>query len=282
MKTNPIKIPAKDGYLLSAIVKEPDTTPKGVIQINSGTGVLQKLYANFASFLTESGYITVTFDYRGIGESAPTSLKDFDASMADWGKKDITGIFDWIVEKYPDQKKILVGHSIGGQLFGMMDNYAKIDKIILIGASTGYWKDLSKPHRFMLPLLWYGFVPLSAKIYGYINSKLIKQGENLPKRVGLEWRDWCTSANYFEKYFDKKLQPIYYEKITAPIKAFQILDDYIANDITVPKLLAFYKNAPVTYEKIYPNDLGVNKIGHFGYFSRKFRDSLWTNLLADL
>jgi predicted alpha/beta hydrolase len=35
--------------------------------------------------LTECGYFTLTYDYRGIGNSKPESLKGFQANLEDWG-----------------------------------------------------------------------------------------------------------------------------------------------------------------------------------------------------
>ena len=277
-----ITIPAKDGYQLSAILREPKTTRKAVVQIHCGTGIPQRLYSNFAIYLTENGYTTLTFDYRGIGKSKPKTLSGFGATLRDWGQKDMTGVFNWVLEKYPNDKKIIAAHSMGGQMIGLMENNNKIDQLFLIASSTGYWKDMSSPYKWILPPMWFLFIPLSTGYYGYANSKKIKQGENLPKGVALEWRKWCINPNYFEDEFGKTLHPLYFDQINVPLKSIQISDDPIANNITSNKLLNYYKNAAITIDKVSPKELGVNKIGHFGYFSRKFKKTLWNKLIIDM
>lgn len=277
-----ILIEARDGYKLSATIQRPISKIKGVIQINCGTGIPQKVYFNLANYLTEYGYITVTYDYRGIGDSKPINLKEFEAKIEDWGILDMTSIFDWIINEFPNEKKIIIGHSMGGQLVGLMDNYHKIDKLILIASSTGYWKDMSSPYKWLMPPLWFLFIPLTTFIYGYANAKKIGQGENLPKGVAIQWRNWCINPNYFDDHFQKSNTRLFFEKLTIRLKSIQITDDPIANELTSNKILKYYKSANIQIEKISPEQLGVKKIGHTGFFSRQFKDTLWNNLRKDI
>ena len=282
MHQDHIKITTKDGYHLSATIRKPSTATRGVIQFNGGTGIPQSVYANLASFLTENGYITVTYDYRGIGQSKPATLKGFSASLEDWAIFDMTGVFDWILKEYPHQKKIVIGHSLGGQLVGLMENNIHIDQLFLIASSTGYWRDMSSPFKWLMPPLWFLFIPLTTFVYGYANAKKIRQGEDLPKGVALQWRKWCIHPNYFETHFEQSNTPLFFENVKIPLKSIQITDDPIANEITANKLLQFYKNAKIEVEQLIPSQLNVSKIGHTGYFSRKFKDNLWQNLLNDI
>ncbi|WP_297513847.1 alpha/beta fold hydrolase [Flavobacterium sp.] len=277
-----IIIETRDGLKLSATIRRPLTEIKGVVQMNSGTGIPQKVYSNLAIYLTQSGYVTVTYDYRGIGNSKPKSLKGFEAKIEDWGILDMTSIFDWIINEFPNEKKIIIGHSIGGQLVGLMDNYHKIDKLILIASSTGYWKDMSSPYKLLMPPLWFLFIPLTTFIYGYANAKKIRQGENLPKGVAIQWRNWCINPNYFDDHFQKSNTRLFFDKLTIPLKSIQITDDPIANEITCNKILKYYNAAKIEIEKIRPEQLGVKKIGHTGFFSRQFKDTLWKNLKTDI
>jgi len=277
-----ITISANDGYQLSAILREPKNDRKAIVQIHSGTGILQELYSNLAIYLTKNGYTTLTFDYRGIGRSKPKTLRRFDATMRDLGQKDMTGVFDWVIENYPEYKKIIIGHSIGGQMIGLMENYHKIDQLFLIASSTGYWKDMTKPYNWQVLPIWFLFIPLSTYFFGYATAKRIKQGEDLPKGVALEWRKWCINPNYFEDEFNKTLNPLFFDKINIPLKSIQISDDPIANEITSNKLLKYYKNAKISIDKVSVEELGVKKIGHFGYFSRKLKQTLWNKLIDDM
>jgi predicted alpha/beta hydrolase len=280
--TENITIKARDGFNLSATIRRPLNDLKGVIQINSGTGIPQKVYSNLSAYLTDYGYATVTYDYRGIGDSKPENLKGFPAKMEDWGTLDMASVFDWIIENFPNERKIIIGHSMGGQLIGLMDNYHKIDKLILIASSTGYWRDMSSPFKWILPPLWFLFIPFTTFIYGYANAKKIRQGEDLPKEVALQWSKWCKDPRYFDEDFQKSKTNLFFDKLKISLKSIQITDDPIANEITANKLLKYYKNAIIEIEKISPEQMGVKKIGHTGFFSRHFKATLWQKLLMDI
>lgn len=277
-----ILIEARDGFKISATIKRPMADIKGVIQFNCGTGIPQKVYSNLATYLTECGYVSVTYDYRGIGKSKPNSLKGFPSNIEDWGILDMTSVFDWVISEFPNERKIIIGHSMGGQLVGLMENCQKIDKLILIASSTGYWKDMSSPYKWLMPPLWFLFIPFTTFFYGYANAKKIRQGENLPKGVALQWRKWCVNPNYFDDDFQKSNTRLFFDKVKIPLKSIQITDDPIANEVTANKILNYYKNARIEIEKINPIQYGVKKIGHTGFFSRQFKDTLWKNLMIDI
>ena len=88
--TRDIEIPAIDGFALAATVYEPDALTDKVVLITGGTGVLRCFYDPFACFLQRQGFGVVTFDYRGIGDSRPLSLKGFWAQMHEWPQNRLT------------------------------------------------------------------------------------------------------------------------------------------------------------------------------------------------
>ena len=74
--TRDITIAADDGVPLAAQLFLPpaDTGTGPLTVVASATGVPQRYYSRFASYLAEQGRPTVTFDGRGIGRSAPTGV----------------------------------------------------------------------------------------------------------------------------------------------------------------------------------------------------------------
>ena len=69
---------------------------------------------------------------------------------------------------------------------------------------TKYWL-FRTTYRRLMPPLWFLLIPSMVAVYGYANAKIIGQGENLPKGVALQWRDWCINPNYFDDYFKKSI-----------------------------------------------------------------------------
>ena len=43
-----------------------------------------------------------------------------------------------------------------------------------------------------------------------------------------------------------------------------------------------YKETPTNMMKHVPKDYGAKKIGHFGVFSRKYRDSFWKKIAEEI
>jgi predicted alpha/beta hydrolase len=274
VNTSQHKIPSRDGFILSATLLEPKSL-KGCIQLNSATGVKKEFYLNFAKYLADEGYAVLLFDYRGIGESRPASLKGFKALNHEWGMKDMAATLDWLDNRFPSHKKYFIGHSAGGQQIGFMDNHHKINKAISVSSSTGYWAWLQSPYRYFTLWVWYVLAPIFTSTIGYLPSSWFKLGEDLPKGVANEWRSWCLSKNYFGKYLGKTISQHFFDQVKTPIHFLYPADDTIATDRTVESLKNFYSASPTTIEKIHPVDYGLKKIGHFGFFSRASKETLW-------
>ena len=84
-----MSLTASDGLVLGATLY-PATRPRRARLIVAGaTAVPQGFYRRFAEFAAAQGLETLTFDYRGIGQSRPPSLKDFRMSLLDWGQLDL-------------------------------------------------------------------------------------------------------------------------------------------------------------------------------------------------
>ena len=69
------------------------------------------------------------------------SLKGFNASVEEWGSKDCAALLDWLTDRFPGAERIVVGHSVGGFVTGFVTNGTLIDKMLLVSAHTGYWRD---------------------------------------------------------------------------------------------------------------------------------------------
>jgi predicted alpha/beta hydrolase len=273
-----ITIPAAiDGFPLGGFLLEPPATihPKAIIQLNSATGVRKEFYLKFAHYLAHQGFIVVGFDYRGIGASRPRHLRGFEAYMRYWGERDMTGVLDWVQAQYPAVKKFVIGHSIGGQLIGLMPNHHLLSGIVTIASSSGYWRIMPAPYRYFTALIWYGFIPLTTALLGYAPAKRIGQGEDLPKGVAREWATWCKNDRYIASEFGATIQQHYYTDVQQPLKAYILEDDTIATHHTVPALLKLYTNADICVESIAPDDIGAKQIGHFGFFSERIGKPLW-------
>lgn len=275
------KIKCTDGYELSAILLQPSQT-KAVVQFNGGTGIVKEFYLNFLMHIASQGYAVLLYDYRGVGESRPASLKNFEATMSDWGRKDMTDTLHWLAEHFPDLPIFLMGHSMGGQQIGMMSNHHLLKGALLIATSTGVISSITKPYRYFASIMFNVYTPLAIALFGYVRLKALGVGEDLPKYIATEWIAWCNHKNYFFDFIGRTLHNTHYDKIEIPIYAYIIEDDPIANIKSVADLLKGYKNAKISTEIIKVADYQVKKIGHLGLFSRRFKENLWHKPIKEL
>lgn len=274
-----IFINAADGYRLSALYFQPLGKSIGTIVISSATGIKKEFYINFSYFLLQRGYTVLLFDYRGIGGSAPRNLKTSKAFMHEWGTKDMNAIVNFLVNEKKLTDITWIGHSVGAQLIGFLDNHQHIRKVLAINAALGYWGYFPFPKNYVVWILWYIIGPSLVKIYGYGTMKKIGWGEDLPKNILLEWRQWCLSKGYFRSFLQKKIHADKFYHFTAPITAVYTSDDFIANDKTVPLMMNFFPNSPSEIRKVRVKNYTPYKVGHTGIFRKKFKKNLWPVLV---
>ncbi|HUM52826.1 MAG TPA: hypothetical protein PK431_13465 [Chitinophagales bacterium] len=275
MITTEVNISSKSGNTIALRIRTPDTSIKGVVQINTGTCIPQKIYWKFAEFLCNHGYITITYDY------SDASNYSSDVTHIVW-LKDLESVFYYVLENYPSLKKYVVGHSSGGQLVGYINNCNKIDKLFLVACANGYIGNLNFISRIGLTLFWKIIVPLSIKKYGFMNNKILGTNGGFPKNIILELRNWCYDKDFFVPFFKQKNIPSYYHTITNPVKAYQLADDAIANKKSCEYILNLYNNAEKSIEILHAKNYGMKKFGHRGFFFAAAEKKLWYKFLDDL
>lgn len=91
--------------------------------------------------------------------------------------------------------------------------------------------------------------------------KKIGVGENNPKSIVLQWRNWCLNKGYMKFEMDHDYLKSTYDKYSNQIKPLLTL-------------LNFYLNAEVEQIMLNPHNLGLKKIGHVDFLSRKYKKSI--------
>lgn len=285
MNKTSLKITCEDGVELSAILFTPNK-PKAAVMISGATATPKEFYFAFAEYLVENNYAAICYDYRGICSSQPLNgLKGCEFEYLDWGMKDMPAVLDYLSNSFPDIPKLISGHSVGGQKFGMMPNHKKVSGMVTFASSAGYWGYMPFAYRLQTHFFFEFLRPISNWIYGYTAAKRLGLMEDLPKNITNTWREWCSVPEYFfdKKYYAETAAKGFYDSIEFPIQLFWTTDDTIVNQRSVD---AFWKNVKSTkgieIRKISPAEFGVKSIGHFGLFRRKFKETLWPLVLNKL
>ncbi|WP_179993008.1 MULTISPECIES: alpha/beta fold hydrolase [unclassified Acinetobacter] len=273
-----LTLKCQDGYQLSARfypVTETESK-KSPILICPATGITKQFYHIFSCWLQTQGYAVMVFDFRGIGESLKGSVKQSKASIVQWGQLDIPAAIDALLAKTQAAKVILLGHSAGGQLLGIVPNYVKVEKVVAIAGSTGHIKGLRGRTKLLAPVMFNIIFPLARITKGYGPTQAIGMGENLPKDVAREWAEFCSKPGYIINAIGKKIAPAhdYHAQITCPITSIWASDDEIATQANVKDLLRLYPKAATEMIELKPQEYGHKGIGHMLMFKNSHQN-LW-------
>ncbi len=267
-----VAVGARDGRALGGLYLEA-RAPRGALVVNGATGFRREFYLKFARYCAQRGFHALLYDYRGMGASRGAPPAQESARMSDWGRLDMPGALAWLEARCPRLPLFTLGHSVGGQLIGCMDNQAAARAHVMVATSIGYWRGQRLPFRYLALAFWKGYGPLELRLRGYVPRGVLWRGEALPPNVFLEWRKWCLRPEHFAP--DLLGETSQFAAVRAPLLSLSFSDDPIATPQAVAALLALYPNAQVERRTTTPAEAGVRTIGHHGFFSERHRETLW-------
>jgi predicted alpha/beta hydrolase len=268
--TAAVTLVADDGFPLAATRFKATGARRGVALIAPATGVRQRYYARFATFLASRGWDVLTWDWRGVADSRhEIGWRDPRFTMRSWGTLDLRAAIDWADARARGAPVVLVGHSYGGQAPGLADNGARLDAMVFVGSQHGWLGNWPWPLRAPLWFFWHVVVPVLTGVLGRLPSTRIGLGEDLPFHVAREWARWCRRRSGLGEWEG-------HASLTAPILAYSFSDDLIAPRAAAEALLAKYTaSRGVEHRHVEPHELGRDRIGHFGFFREGVAPGLW-------
>lgn len=276
--------PAADGFVLGGFAwRHPQADPsRPVVIINAATSVRCRYYLRFADYLFANGFDVMTYDYRGIGESRPASLKELKASWSDWGALDFEAMLQRARREFPGQPIDVVGHSFGGCAVGLAASAGAIRRVATMGAQFAYWRDYAPGLRWRMLGKWHVLMPLLTRLYGYFPGKRLGWMEDTPAGVV---RDWATPHPRYEgrpsgRRLAAKRNGQPFAQVSAAVLAISLSDDPFGTVAAIERLLAYFSNSPRTHLRIAPQDIGETEVGHFAFFHSRFDTRLWPIILG--
>jgi predicted alpha/beta hydrolase len=278
------KEPAADGFILGGFTwrhaNQDPTRP--VVIINAATSVRCRHYSRFADYLFANGFDVITYDYRGIGESRPASLKGLEASWSDWGMLDFEAMLQKAQREFPQQPIDVVGHSFGGCAAVLGASGQVIRRLVTVGAQFAYWRDYAPAHRWRMLAKWHVAMPLLTMFYGYFPGKRLGWLEDTPAGVV---RDWSMPAARYEKrpsarVIHAKCGQLPFRNVTAQTLAISLSDDPYGTIPAIERLLGYFTHSTNTHLRIAPEDIGEEEVGHFAFFRSAYQATLWPIALS--
>lgn len=276
----PFKETASDGFILGGFTwRHPSgDADRPVVIINAATSVRCRHYSRFADYLFAHGFDVITYDYRGIGESRPASLKGLQASWTDWGALDFEAMLKRAQREFPRQPIDVVGHSFGGCAAGLGASGHLIRRLVTVGAQFAYWRDYAPAHRWRMFGKWHVVMPLVTMLCGYFPGKRLGWLEDTPAGVV---HDWSTpTARYEKRPSGQDIHARNFAAVTAKALAISISDDPYGTIPAIERLLTYFTGSTNTHLRIAPEDIGEKEVGHFAFFRSAYQATLWPIALA--
>lgn len=275
-----VALTTSDGFVVKATHFQPTSESVsgciGKIIVAGATGVPQGFYKRFAEFAASQGYQVLTLDYRGVGLSKPASLKGFEMEYLDWAKRDLKAAVDYMNQD--NLPLFMVGHSFGGHAFGLLDNHGAVLKLCTFATGAGWHGWMPKAEQLKVQMMWNVIGPVLTTWKGYLPWKMLGMGEDLPLGVYKDWRKWCRYPNYFFEDPDMKGIDKPFSTVKASIRAVNSVDDMWAPPQSRDAFMKAYTGAKVELIDLRPADVGMQSIGHMGYF-RPQAKPLWEKTL---
>lgn len=270
---------ARDERELAAdLFTPPPEKIRAVCVLAPAMGVRRGFYRPFARYLAEGGLVVLVPDYRGIGGSAPPSLRGFKAELHEWAALDLHAALDELRRRFPNQPAVWVGHSVGGQLFGILAR-PPVARALLISSQSGNPRCWRGVGRTAITVLWYFAIPILTWLLGWMPMRVLRQGENLPAGVAQEWARWGRHPDYILSYARSQPQAAFFT-YSGPLRGYIFSDDPWAPRAGVLALLAGFTATEPEVIHVEPHEVGLPSLGHFGAFRPTARERLWPTFRA--
>jgi predicted alpha/beta hydrolase len=268
------QIRTKDDRQITITCYSPEEANERIVIIGPAARLTQDEYLSFSLFLQSGGFTVITFDYRGVGASAPDELKGFIAGLQQWAVQDADAVIRYAKNKYPSRELIYIGHGIGGELIGLAPASQYIHRLILISSSLSCGKLFPLGGRIRIGVVQ-RFSKLVSLLFGYFPGKRLGMQGNLPKGVVNEWSSWCRNPNGLFDIFPESN----YRKLQVPLLAISFSNEWLTPEKGVKELLNYFSGSSVTWHHIHPLQLGL-KDRSYCFFEPALKDTLWKTLLS--
>lgn len=249
-----------------------------VIIMAPAMAVPQTYYRRFCNWLAEQGFDVYSFDYFGIGASRDKPLRQIRTNLTDWAYHDCPAVIDYVHRQHPGARLTWLAHSVGGQIFGLIPNNHHIDRMVTVASGTGFWRDNTRQLKPRAWVLWHLIVPWLVPLCGYFPGGRLGIVGDLPGPAMQQWRRWCLNPDYLVGV-EGQTARAKFATVNTPITSLSFSDDELLTQRNIHHLHDFYTNAPQQRVLLRPDEFGLERIGHFGVFSRGCAE-VWPELFG--
>jgi predicted alpha/beta hydrolase len=240
----------------------PDAT---VLICMPAMGVRASYYEPMAKIIAQGGRNVVTADLRGNGESQVRPGPKIDFGYHEMVHFDWPAIIDKVKQRFPNSKKVILGHSLGGQLstLYMSTVPGEIQGLILVACPTLYFKGWPFPLNIRIIFVTQA-LKMITKFFGYLPGKKFGLAWTEPKTYIEDWAYTTITGRYEPKHSNvdyERLLP----SLNGPVLSISFSDDTFAPEKATKFLCSKFKKIKLNHLHLAPGDLGAQALGHIGW-----------------
>ena len=268
-----VRFKALDGFPLSGSIYSTCDSPfaRHIAVFNCGGGIAAAKYRYFLRFLASKGIPTFAYDYRGVGDSAPSKRREFDAGIEDWAERDQPAAIAFARDQFPKAGITSISHSIGGLVATASPNASLLENLVLIAPHTGYWGDYRQPWRWPMAAFWHLLMPVTAYCLGYFPAKALRVGDDFPRRMALQWSARTAGPFKYGAYGGNAVREYQAVDSMSTVKGKALVlsayDDAFASDRAIRRFLMGVPSIQSVRREI--GSAPGPRIGHWGFFRRR-------------
>lgn len=273
MSATRLSLPSHNGQTLAVYCHESATPARAGLVIAPAMAVPQAFYADFAAFMARHGVRVWTFDYSGMGESWSGSMRGCRSDISDWISQDFDAVVQHAAGSLNGLPLFVLGHSLGGQTTPLLPSVERISGLINIAVGSGSVRHNQPQIQRTAPLLWYVLAPLLCPLFGYFPGSRLGVVGDIPRRALFQWRRWCLTPEYLLSGEPGAREA--YARARYPVLGLTFADDELLREAGSRMLHDAYSGTDVDYRVLEPQQFGLKRIGHFGFFRSAQETSLW-------
>jgi predicted alpha/beta hydrolase len=264
-----LELRARDGRTLAATVFEPAGPARATVLVLGAWAVPRRYYQRFGAWLAARGHRVMTFDPRAIGDSVDGPVRQETITTSGWARLDYAAALDWLASQ--PGPRLGVAHSFGGQVPGIIDEAAQLDGLYSVGSQLGWWGYFDGLARARMMGVTRLLLPTLAGGLGYLPKWAM--GEAVPGPAVLEWTRWMRTSRYLLDHVQGA--EARYRDFPAPHEMLGFTDDDYAPPAGVAALAACFSAERTRLRILRPEDVGMQEVGHFGFFRPHEGDTMW-------
>jgi predicted alpha/beta hydrolase len=247
--------------------------------VNGAMGNTQTRYWAMARHWAAKGWRVITYDYRGIGESARRQVETGRFRLRQWGQQDLAAVLDWAQREFAPARLVILGHSIGAQIVQYCEDLSAVDAVVFVAGQKGWWRNWDNRWRYALWALWHIVMPGCVGLVGSFPLTRLAGCETLPAGIALDWARWGRSRDFVDEH-GKELETSGAE-LRCPLLSISFADDpAYGPKPAVDALMRWYPSARSERLHIVPAEHGVRAVGHAGLFDELHFERFWPAIWA--